>query len=78
MFCVLLQCSFEIYNKIVLMTVRTSLPVDWKLLWMCPNWNLQVYICHDLDTGRELAVKQVEIGHINSATQKVSGCYFFC
>lgn len=33
---------------------------------------LQVYICHDLDTGRELAVKQVEIGHINSATQKVS------
>lgn len=30
----------------------------------------QVYICHDLDTGRELAVKQVEIGHINSATQK--------
>lgn len=30
----------------------------------------QVYMCHDHDTGSELAVKQVEVGLLNSATQK--------
>jgi len=28
-------------------------------------------MCHDHDTGSELAVKQVEVGLLNSATQKV-------
>ena len=28
-------------------------------------------MCHDHDTGSELAVKQVEVGLVNSATQKV-------
>lgn len=30
----------------------------------------QVYLCHDHDTGSELAVKQVEVGLLNTATQK--------
>lgn len=30
----------------------------------------QVYMCHDHNTGSELAVKQVEVGLLNSATQK--------
>lgn len=30
----------------------------------------QVYMCHDHDTGSELAVKQVEVGLLNTATQK--------
>ncbi|XP_032238583.1 mitogen-activated protein kinase kinase kinase 2 isoform X2 [Nematostella vectensis] len=29
----------------------------------------QVYMCHDLDTGRELAVKQIETGQLNSSTK---------
>lgn len=29
---------------------------------------LQVFICHDLDTGRELAVKVIGIDHIDHAT----------
>ncbi|XP_031556218.1 mitogen-activated protein kinase kinase kinase 2-like isoform X2 [Actinia tenebrosa] len=29
----------------------------------------QVYMCHDLDTGRELAVKQIETGLLNSSTK---------
>ena len=28
-------------------------------------------MCHDHDTGSELAVKQVEVGLLNTATQKV-------
>ena len=32
---------------------------------------LKVYLCHDHDTGSELAVKQVEVGLLNTATQKV-------
>ena len=32
---------------------------------------LKVYLCHDHDTGSELAVKQVEVGLLNAATQKV-------
>ncbi len=28
----------------------------------------QVFICHDLDTGRELAVKVVDIDHIDHST----------
>ena len=28
---------------------------------------VQVYLCHDLDTGRELAVKVVDIDHIDHA-----------
>ena len=31
----------------------------------------KVYLCHDHDTGSELAVKQVEVGFLNTATQKV-------
>lgn len=31
----------------------------------------KVYLCHDHDTGSELAVKQVEVGLLNTATQKV-------
>ena len=31
----------------------------------------KVYLCHDHDTGSELAVKQVEVGLLNKATQKV-------
>lgn len=27
----------------------------------------QVFICHDLDTGRELAVKVIDINHIDHA-----------
>ena len=37
----------------------------------------QVYICHDVDTGRELAVKQVEIGRLNHATQKVNNIHVY-
>lgn len=33
-------------------------------------------MCHDHDTGSELAVKQVEVGLLNSATQKVSSKSF--
>jgi len=29
-------------------------------------------MCHDHNTGSELAVKQVEVGLLNSATQKVT------
>ncbi|XP_020902476.1 mitogen-activated protein kinase kinase kinase 2 isoform X2 [Exaiptasia diaphana] len=29
----------------------------------------QVYMCHDLDTGRELAVKQIETGLLNNSTK---------
>ena len=32
---------------------------------------LKVYLCHDHDTGSELAVKQVEVGLLNTATQRV-------
>lgn len=34
-------------------------------------------MCHDHDTGSELAVKQVEVGLLNSATQKVCGQTLF-
>ena len=48
-------------------------------MWLLP----QVFICHDQDTGRELAVKMVDIDHIDhgQATteslhmQRVSGGY---
>lgn len=32
-------------------------------------------MCHDHDTGSELAVKQVEVGLLNTATQKVHALY---
>lgn len=31
----------------------------------------QVFLCHDTENGRELAVKQIETGITTSATQKV-------
>ena len=34
-------------------------------------------MCHDHDTGSELAVKQVEVGLLNSATQKVGSKAIF-
>ena len=34
-----------------------------------------MYLCHDHDTGSELAVKQVEVGLLNTATQKVHALY---
>ena len=30
-----------------------------------------MFLCHDTETGRELAVKQIVIGVTNTATQKV-------
>ena len=49
-------------------TVGKKFPAMWQNLFI---YFFKVYLCHDHDTGSELAVKQVEVGLLNTATQKV-------
>ena len=47
-------------------------PKHWKLGKLLGTGAFgQVFLCHDTENGRELAVKQIETGMTTSATQKV-------
>ncbi|KAK3736511.1 hypothetical protein QZH41_009385, partial [Actinostola sp. cb2023] len=74
--------SSNIDHKIPVLSVkwsRVQFPLSLTATQFPNNWRKgkllgagafgQVYMCHDLDTGRELAVKQIETGLLNSSTK---------
>ena len=55
------------------------MPKHWKLGKLLGTGAFgQVFLCHDTENGRELAVKQIETGITTSATQKVYFLLFCC
>ena len=53
-------------------------PKHWKLGKLLGTGAFgQVFLCHDTENGRELAVKQIETGMTTSATQKVVYYFFY-
>ena len=54
------------------------MPKHWKLGKLLGTGAFgQVFLCHDTQNGRELAVKQIETGITTTATQKVQFFYLW-
>ena len=52
-------------------------PKHWKLGKLLGTGAFgQVFLCHDTENGREMAVKQIETGITNTATQKVGFLFY--
>jgi len=67
-YCQLLYCAISIVTNIVMVVVvcsdcgNVSTPVNWTKGRMLGRGTFgQVFLCHDRDTGRDLAVKEVSV-----------------
>lgn len=54
-------------------------PVNWKAGALLGSGAFgEVYVCHDKDTGRDLAMKVVRLEQMNAETSKVYNTLKYC
>lgn len=65
-----MQSRYSILRKCSLLAPRA--PINWRLGKLLGQGAFgRVYLCYDVDTGRELAVKQVQFDPDRPETSKV-------